>query len=172
MTTGRGWVACLLASAGIMAAGANLKPGMPAPGIEALDQHDATVKLADFRGKSNVVLYFYPKDDTPGCTREACALRDAYGDIQATGAVVLGVSADDTASHKAFAEKFHLNFSILADPDRKVIGLYGVKSMLMLGRASRVTFIIDKAGIIRDVVQKVNPATHDKQVLELLKKLG
>jgi peroxiredoxin Q/BCP len=154
-----------------MAAGAELRTGMQAPAIEAFDQHGTLVKLANFQGKSNVVLYFYPKDDTPGCTAEACSLRDGYAAIQATGAVVLGVSADDTLSHQAFADKWHLNFSILADPERKVIEAYGVKSLLMLGRASRVTFIIDRQGVIRDVVDKVDTARHDQQVLALLKQL-
>jgi peroxiredoxin Q/BCP len=165
-------VAGLLAAAGGMARAADLQPGTPAPPIEAQDQHGATVRLADFQGKANVVLYFYPKDDTPGCTAEACSLRDGQDAIRKTGAVVLGVSADDTVSHKAFAEKYHLNFSILADPDKKVIQAYGVKSLLMLGRASRVTFIIDRTGVIRHVIKHVDTASHDKQVLEFLKRLS
>ena len=172
MGIGRGVVACLLASAGMLAVGAELQVGSPAPGIEAPDQNGSTIRLADFKGKSNVVLYFYPKDDTPGCTKEACSLRDGYDDIKATGAVVLGVSADDTQSHQAFAVKYHLPFSILADPERKVIAAYGVKSLLMLGRAARVTFIIDRAGIIRFIVKDVDTAQHDRQVLALLKQIS
>jgi peroxiredoxin Q/BCP len=142
---------------------------MKAPGFVATDQNGNQIKLADYLGKSNVVLYFYPKDDTPGCTTEACSLRDGYQAILAGGAVVLGVSADSVGSHSAFAKKYDLPFSILADPEGKVISDYGVKSMLMLGRASRVTFIIDKTGTIRFIVQKVDTAKHDQQVLELLK---
>jgi len=161
----------LLATVGLAASATALQPGMPAPPFTALDQHGATVNLADFRGKSNVVLYFYPKDGTPGCTAEACSLRDGYQDILATGAVVLGVSADDVASHAAFATKYDLPFSILADPDAKLINSYGVK-LPVLKLASRVTFIIDRSGTIRAVVEKVDPAVHDRQVLALLHPLS
>jgi len=153
----RSLVACLLASVGVLAPGADLQTGMKAPGFVATDQNGNQIKLADYLGKSNVVLYFYPKDDTPGCTTEACSLRDGYQAILAGGAVVLGVSADSVGSHSAFAKKYDLPFSILADPEGKVISDYGVKSMLMLGRASRVTFIIDKTGTIRFIVQKGAP---------------
>jgi thioredoxin-dependent peroxiredoxin len=154
----------------LAAAGADLKPGMPAPAFEARDQEGRTIRLSDFAGKSTVVLYFYPKDDTPGCTAEACSLRDGLGAIQAAGAVVLGVSADDEASHKGFATKFNLPFSLLADPQRKIIEAYGVKQPVM-GVAKRWTFIIDPAGTIRFIVQEVKTKEHDKQVLELLKSL-
>ena len=147
----------MLASVGVLAPGADLQTGMKAPGFVATDQNGNQIKLADYLGKSNVVLYFYPKDDTPGCTTEACSLRDGYQAILAGGAVVLGVSADSVGSHSAFAKKYDLPFSILADPEGKVISDYGVKSMLMLGRASRVTFIIDKTGTIRFIVQKGAP---------------
>ena len=167
----RSVVACLLASVGVLAPGADLQTGMKAPEFAATDQNGNQIKLANYLGKSNVVLYFYPKDDTPGCTKEACALRDGYKAILAGGSVVLGVSADSVGSHAAFARKFDLPFSILADPEGKVIRDYGVRSMLMLGRASRVTFIIDKTGTIRFIVQKVDTAKHDQQVLELLKTL-
>jgi len=163
-------IASLLAAVGVVAPGADLGPGMRAPEFQAQDQHGSTVRLADFFGKSNVVLYFYPKDDTPGCTREACALRDGYRAIQATGAVVLGVSADDVGSHAAFAAKYDLPFSILADPDGVLIGRYGVK-MPVFRIASRVTFIIDKQGVIRFKVDQVDTAKHDQQVLDLLKTL-
>jgi peroxiredoxin Q/BCP len=149
---------------------ADMKPGMPAPTFEAKDQNGKTIRLADFLGKSTVVLYFYPKDDTPGCTAEACSLRDGLGAIQAAGAVVLGVSADDVTSHAAFAAKFSLPFSLLADPDKLIIDAYGVK-MPVVGVAKRWTFIIDKAGVIRYIMQEVKPKEHDKQVLQLLKGL-
>jgi len=166
----RGIVAGLLATVGVLAPGAELQPGTKAPVFEAKDQNGNIVKLASYLGKSNVVLYFYPKDDTPGCTREACSLRDGFSAIKATGAVVLGVSADDVGSHAAFARKYDLPFSILADPDGTLIHAYGVK-MPLLKMATRVTFIIDKQGIIRYRVGKVDTAKHDQQVLELLKNL-
>jgi len=170
MGKGHGIIAGMLAVIGLSAQAADLQPGMSAPGFTALDQASKSVKLSDYLGKSNVVLYFYPKDDTPGCTAEACSLKDGYSDILATGAVVLGVSADDTTSHAAFAEKFHLPFSILADPGKKIIDAYGVR-MPVVGIAKRVTFIIDKGGIIRHIVREVNTKAHDKQVLALLKTL-
>lgn len=166
----RGVVTGLLATVGVLAPAAETQTGTMAPGFEARDQNGKTVKLADFLGKSNVVLYFYPKDDTPGCTKEACSLRDAYQAILDTGAVVLGVSADDVESHAAFAKKFNLPFPILADPDGALIKAYGVK-MPFLKVAHRVTFIIDQRGVIRYRVDKVDTGRHDQQVLELLKNL-
>ncbi len=142
--------------------------GQPAPAFLAKDQGGKTVKLSDYKGRSSVVLYFYPKDDTPGCTAQACSLRDGHGALLASGAVVLGVSADDVESHAAFAKKFDLPFPILADPDKAIIKAYGVK-MPLIGIAKRVTFLIDKQGVIRHIVTDVNAKTHDKQVLELLK---
>jgi peroxiredoxin Q/BCP len=162
------WLAGLAAAARLLAHGGPLQSGMKAPAFEAQD--GATVRLQDFAGKFNVVLYFYPKDDTPGCTREACALRDGYQAIQAAGTVVLGVSADDVGSHAAFAKKYALPFSILADPDGKLIDTYGVK-MPLLNRASRITFIIDRQGVIRYRVENVDTDKHDRQVLELIKTL-
>lgn len=158
----------LVATLGV--SGADLSPGSPAPLFEARDQAGKTIRLSDFKGTNTVVLYFYPKDDTPGCTAEACSLRDAYGAILATGAVVLGVSADDEVSHVAFAAKYHLPFSILADPDKKIISDYGVK-VPVLGIAKRWTFIIDKQGLIRNVINDVDTKNHDQQVLGLLKGL-
>jgi peroxiredoxin Q/BCP len=159
----------ILAIFGAASAG-EISEGMKAPAFEAHDQRDALVRLADFQGKSAVVLYFYPKDDTPGCTAEACSLRDGFAAIQAAGAVILGVSADTTQSHKAFAEKFHLPFSILADPDKRIIEAYGVK-MPLLGIAKRTTVLIDRQGIIRKIVRDVRTKDHDQQVLALLKAL-
>jgi peroxiredoxin Q/BCP len=144
--------------------------GTKAPAFEAQDQHGAQVRLADFQGKSAVVLYFYPKDDTPGCTAEACSLRDGFAAIKAAGAVVLGVSADTAMSHQAFAKKYHLPFSILADPDHHIIEAYGVK-MPLVGMAKRVTFLIDRQGIVRKVLTDIRTKDHDQQVLALLKDL-
>lgn len=158
----------LLATFGLALSGSELVPGDKAPAFTAQDQGGKTVRLADFQGKAIVVLYFYPKDDTPGCTKEACALRDGFEGIQKLGAVILGVSADDVKSHAAFAGKFQLPFSILADPDHLIIDAYGVR-MPIVGFAKRVTFIIGKDGFIRNIVKDVKAAEHDRQVLELLK---
>ena len=157
----------LMAMLGLASAAA-VTEGARAPAFEALDQNGTLVRLADFQGKSAVVLYFYPKDDTPGCTAQACSLRDGFAAIKAAGAVVLGVSADTSQSHKAFAEKFHLPFSILADPDKRIIEAYGVK-MPVIGIAKRVTFLIDRQGIVRKVITDTRTKDHDQQVLALLK---
>jgi peroxiredoxin Q/BCP len=151
-----------------LASATEVKEGAKAPVFEAQDQNGTLVRLADFQGKAKVVLYFYPKDDTPGCTAEACSLRDGFAELKAAGAVILGVSADNTQSHKAFAEKYHLPFSILADPDKRIIEAYGVKWPL-LGIAKRVTFLIDRQGIVRKVLTDVQTTAHDQQVLALLK---
>lgn len=158
----------IVAALGLSAA--DLQPGMPAPAFQARDQGGRMVRLSDFKGMKPVVLYFYPKDDTPGCTAQACSLRDGYQAIQDMGAVVLGVSADDERSHAAFAAKYSLPFSLLADPDRQIISAYGVK-MPVLGVAKRWTFIIDKDGVIRHIVNDVDTQNHDDQVLALLKTL-
>jgi len=163
---GMGFIAMLgLASA------TEVKEGTKAPSFEAQDQNGALVRLADFHGKSSVVLYFYPKDDTPGCTAQACSLRDGFAEIKAAGAVILGVSADNSQSHKAFAEKFHLPFSILADPEKRIIGAYGVK-MPLLGLAKRVTFLIDRQGMVRKVITDTRTKDHDQQVLAFLKAMS
>lgn len=123
-----------------------------------------------------MVLYFYPKDDTPGCTKEACGFRDRMGDLQALGAVVLGVSADDVASHKRFAEKYGLNFPLLADPKRQAILAYGAWGKKNLyGKeyegVLRQTFLIDPEGRIAKVWRKVSPEGHAEKVAEALKAL-
>lgn len=147
-----------------------LKPGDAAPAFQAQDQFGKTIRLEDYRGKSTVVLYFYPKDDTPGCTAQACSLRDGHTDLLAAGVTVLGVSADDVDSHAAFAKKFSLPFSLLADPEKKIIEAYGVKAPL-LPMAKRWTFIIDRKGVIREIISSVKTKEHDKQVLEVVAKL-
>lgn len=164
----RGVTVGILSLLGLTATASDLKEGTKAPAIEALDQHSKTIRLSDFHGKSAVVLYFYPKDDTPGCTKQACSLRDGHGALLAAGAVVLGVSADDVTSHKAFSGKFNLPFSILADPDSRIIQAYGVK-MPLVGMARRITFLIDKQGIIRKILSEIDTKQHDRQVLEALK---
>lgn len=166
----RSLVPTLLALVGLASPGADVKVGAPAPAFEGRNQFGKTIRLEDFKGKSAVVLYFYPKDDTPGCTAQACSLRDGYQDLQEAGAVVLGVSADDERSHSAFAQKYNLPFSLLADPDKKIIEAYGVK-MPALPMARRWTFIIDRQGIVRHIVNDVKTKQHDQQVLALLKTL-
>jgi len=133
------------------------------------------VRLADLRG-STVVLYFYPKDDTPGCTKEACEFRDRTKDIDKGGAVVLGVSPDSVASHKRFREKYGLDFRLLADPDHKVAEAYGVwQRKSMYGRKYwgivRTTFVINERGRIARIFEKVKPAGHAAEVLSVVKEL-
>jgi len=143
-----------------------------APEFELATDEGKKVKLSDFKGRK-VILYFYPKDDTPGCTTQACDLRDRIQEIDARGAVVLGVSPDDVASHKKFKEKFGLNFTLLADVDHKVAEAYGVwKEKNLYGKKSmgveRTSFIIDENGDIAKILPRVKPAEHVGQILELV----
>jgi peroxiredoxin Q/BCP len=161
----------LLALAGVVfvatGAGPALKAGDAAPLFEAVDQHGKTIRLEDFRGKTDVVLYFYPKDGTPGCTAQACSLRDGYKKIEAAGAVVIGVSADNKESHAQFAAKHNLPFSILPDPDHAIIKRYGV-GMPVIGISKRTTFLIGRDGRIRTVIPSARTTDHDRQVLAIL----
>jgi peroxiredoxin Q/BCP len=148
----------------------SLKPGDPAPDFETRDQNGNPVRLRDFRGKK-VVLYFYPKDDTPGCTAEACDLRDNYERFLAQGYAVLGVSVDDEKSHQKFIKKFNLPFPLLADTDQQLVNAYGVwGEKSMYGRTYlgtlRKTFVIDEAGVIADVIEKVDTKNHTAQILK------
>lgn len=170
MSVRKSLMATMLAIAGVASA-ADPVEGAKAPAFQAQDQHGKTIRLADFLGKSNVVLYFYPKDDTPGCTAQACSLRDGHAAILGTGTVVLGVSADSKESHSAFAQKFSLPFSLLADPDRAIIDAYGVK-IPVVGVAKRTTFIIDRQGILRRILRQIDTKNHDQQVLEILRTLN
>jgi thioredoxin-dependent peroxiredoxin len=150
--------------------------GSEAPDFTLLDQAGNPVHLADLRGQS-VVLYFYPKADTPGCTVQACGVRDRRADYAAAGAVVLGVSPDPVKDVKKFVDKFDLGFTLLADPDHAVAERYGVwVEKSMYGRTywgnSRTTFIIDGAGVVRHVIPKVTPKTHDDEVLVALGSLS
>ena len=139
-----------------------------------LTNHDGDdISLNDFSGKK-VVLYFYPKDDTPGCTTEACGLRDAYDDILKLDAVVLGVSADDEEAHAKFRRKYHLPFHLLADTEKEVFNAYGAWSeKSMYGKKymgiHRITYIIDENGIISHAWQKVTPKTHAEEILAALR---
>jgi peroxiredoxin Q/BCP len=150
--------------------------GHPAPEFELADQVGTIHRLADYHGKP-LVLYFYPKDDTPGCTKEACAFRDARASYKKAGAHVVGVSPDTSQSHKKFAEKYELPFILLADPDKAACQAYGVwKEKNMYGKKSmgveRTTFVIDGHGTIRKVFARVKVDGHSEQVLEAIKGLA
>jgi thioredoxin-dependent peroxiredoxin len=149
-----------------------VEEGKAAPDFELTSDSGERVKLSSLRGKP-VVLYFYPKDDTPGCTRQACGLRDVYSDFRERGAVVLGVSPDDEASHIKFKEKYSLPFMLLADPDHEVAAAYGVwKERNLYGKKSmgieRSTFVIDPGGNVAKTMRRVKPATHAADVLAAL----
>ncbi len=149
-----------------------LKPNDIAPDFELQADDGSTVRLSDLRGRK-VVLYFYPKDDTPGCTIEACEFRDRNQDLAASGAVVLGVSPDTVESHRKFRDKYGLDFRLLADTDHRVAEAYGVwQQKSMYGRkywgVARTTFLIDEEGRIARVFEKVKPAGHAAEVLEAI----
>lgn len=151
---------------------ATLAEGDQAPAITSKDQNGNEVSLNDYKGKT-VVLYFYPKDDTPGCTAEACDFRDNYQGLQAKGIVVLGVSVDDEKSHQKFVTKHGLPFTLLADTDQKIVNDYGVwTEKNMYGKkymgTARTTFIIDEAGKIAHIVKKVDTKNATQQVLDLI----
>ena len=149
-----------------------IEEGKPAPDFELTSDGGETVKLSALRGKP-VVLYFYPKDDTPGCTTQACGIRDAYGEFEQAGAVVLGVSPDSETSHVKFKEKYGLPFTLLADADHAVAELYGVwgektfAGKTYLG-VNRSTFVIGADGNVNKVMHDVKPATHADDVLAAL----
>ena len=150
-----------------------IKENEKAPIFELKNQNDEIIRLEDYIGKK-VVLYFYPKDATPGCTSQACSFRDFNQDIKNLGAIVLGISKDDVASHKKFAEKQGLNFNILADEDAKTIDDYGVwKEQSMFGKTfmgtTRSTFIIDEEGKIEKVFANVDAKDNAKEIYEYLK---
>ncbi|MBE6621250.1 MAG: thioredoxin-dependent thiol peroxidase [Ruminococcaceae bacterium] len=149
-----------------------LKIGDLAPNFTLTDKNGKRVSLSDFRGKK-VVLYFYPKDNTPGCTRQACAFAGAYAEFQNRGVEVIGISKDSVASHVKFAEKYQLPFVLLSDPDRVAIEAYGVwQEKKMCGKVSfgvvRTTFLIDEAGAITDIMPRVKPDTNAQEILERL----
>ena len=147
--------------------------GIPAPDFELLDDTNSLRKLSDYRGR-NIVLYFYPKDDTPGCTREACNFRDDYSAYEKAGVVILGVSPDSVESHVKFKKKFQLQFPLLTDDRHAICDLYGVWGpKKFMGKeyegVLRTTFLIDTDGIIKRVFENVRPAEHS---MELLTDLG
>ena len=150
-----------------------LAEGQKAPFFEGTDQEGNTISMNDFKGKK-IVLYFYPKDNTPGCTSEACDLRDNYESLTGKGYEVVGVSGDSEASHKKFAGKYNLPFPLIADTDRKIMtdyGTFGEKKMYgktFLG-IKRTTFIIDEQGIIEKIIGKVDTKQHTSQIFSLYK---
>lgn len=153
-----------------------LERGDEAPQFRLFDQDGVPHSLADYGGKI-VVIYFYPKDYTPGCTKQACALRDVNAQLEELGAVVLGISADSVKSHKGFSLKHKLNFSLLADPTREVIGRYGATKEQKLFSKSvqstrRSTFVIDRTGKIAHIIKDADVATHDQEVLAVVSKIG
>ena len=152
-----------------------LQTGDPAPDFTLPDQNTANHRLSSYRGKW-VLLYFYPRDNTPGCTREACAIRDAWADYDDNDIVVLGVSTDSVARHKKFEDKYSLPFTLLADENREVVKAYGVwQPKKLAGReflgTKRISFLIDSGGKIAKIYEKVKPATHAEDVLADFKKL-
>jgi len=151
----------------------DLSEGQKAPDFSANDQNGKTISLSDLAGK-NIILYFYPKDDTPGCTAEACSFRDNYESLLAEGFEVLGVSTDDEKSHLKFIGKHNLPFSLIADTEKKIVEAYGVwVEKNMYGKkymgVARKTFVIDKNGMILKIIEKVDTKNSSAQVLEALK---
>src|SRR5467141_1216229 len=147
-----------------------LKEGSAAPAFNTTDAEGRAVRLKDFRGQK-IVLYFYPKDDTPGCTKEACSFRNAFADFEKQGIKVLGISTNNEASHKKFAQKYDLPFTLLTDTDHSIsdkYGTYGQKKFM--GRTymgvNRITFLIDEKGKIKRIFQKVKPDEHTREVLD------
>ena len=154
---------------------AMIEEGKKAPDFKLASSEGGEIGLKDLRGKT-VVLYFYPKDDTPGCTREACAFRDSQAALKRKGVVVLGVSGDSVASHEKFRDKYSLNFPLLSDPDKAVAKKYGAwGEKVMYGKKTvgmiRSTFVIDGEGVVRKVFPRVKVDGHAEQVLEAVKAL-
>ena len=149
-----------------------VKIGDTAPDFTLPSQAGTSVSLSDFRGKKNVVVYFYPKDDTPGCTKEACAFRDQYQVFTDAGAEVIGISGDSQESHKQFTTKYNLPFTLLSDTSNKVRQLYGVPATLWI-LPGRVTYVIDKEGIIRHIFDSMlNFDAHVAEALNTLKAIS
>ena len=153
-----------------------LELGIKAPDFELPDQNGEMHKLSDYAGKK-VILYFYPKDNTAGCTKQACGFSERYPQFTEKGAVILGVSKDSVASHKRFEEKYGLAFTLLADPERKVIEAYDVwKEKKLYGKTymgiTRSTYVIDEEGTIIKTFEKANPATNAQDILEYLAQLS
>ena len=147
-----------------------VKVGDNAPDFEGPTTEGKTLGLKDFLGKKNVVLYFYPKDDTPGCTKEACSFRDNLQPIRSLGAEILGVSVDSVESHKKFSTKFSLPFPLISDKEKRIAKAYGV--LRVTGTTNRVTFIIDKNGKIAKIFPKVDVSKHTEEVVAAIKEIA
>jgi len=152
-----------------------LQEGQAAPDFTVKNDDGETVRLSDYRGR-NVILYFYPKDNTPGCTKEACGFRDLQADFEKVNSVILGVSPDSVKSHQNFKNKYELPFTLLSDDNKEVVQLYGVwKEKSMYGKkymgVERTTFVIDKEGKIRKIFPKVKVPQHPEAVLDVVKGL-
>lgn len=148
-----------------------LKPGDKAPVFTSVDQNNNPVSLTGYAGKK-VALYFYPKDNTPGCTAEACSIRDNFALLEQKGVVILGVSTDSVASHKKFEEKFSLPFTLVADPEKKIVeayGVYGLKKFMGKEHMGtiRTTFLINEAGVIEHIIEKVQTNDSAAQILDV-----
>jgi len=150
--------------------GITVKQGENAPSFEGLTADGSKLSLKEFIGTRNVVLYFYPKDDTPGCTKEACSFRDNIKSLRELDAEIVGVSLDSVESHKKFREKYNLPFPLLSDKDKRIATAYGVLKERGTS-ASRVTFIIDKKGKIAKIFPKVDVTVHSEEVAAVLKEL-
>ena len=156
----------------LLGTGTGLAAGTRAPDFSLEDQNGKRVSLADWRGRKNVVVYFYPKDDTPGCTRESCAFRDQYQDFLDAGAEVIGISSDSSESHRAFAAKHRLPFTLLADPGARVRKAFGVPATLGV-LPGRVTYVIDKQGVIRHAFNsQLDPRRHVEEALRVIASLS
>ncbi len=147
-----------------------LRKGDKAPDFEAETYGGETIKLSDYFKKGVVALYFYPKDNTPGCTKEACSLRDGMDDLKNLGIQVLGVSTDGVKAHENFRDKYELNFPLISDKSKEIINLYGIKSAF--GTAKRETFLINNEGEIVYIWTKVNTKKHAEEIQEKVKELG
>ena len=148
----------------------HLKEGDKAPDFQGIDQNEKTISLSDYKGKK-LILYFYPKDDTPGCTAEACNLRDNFSVLKKEGFELLGVSPDDPKKHKKFIDKYSLPFPLIADTEKEILNAYGVWGpKKFMGReydgVHRTTFVIDEAGKIEKIIAKVNTKAHAEQILD------
>ena len=151
-----------------------LREGDNAPDFTGLDQNGNAVSLSDYRGRK-LILYFYPKDDTPGCTAESCNLRDNHTELKKKGFEILGVSADDHKKHLKFIDKYQLTFPLIADTDRKIIESFGVwGEKKFMGKTydgiKRTTFIIDESGVIQKIIEKVKTSNHSEQIIETISK--
>lgn len=159
---------CLLTATSLPTQAAPLEPGATVPEFSAPNQDGKLIKLSDFKG-SPVLLYFYPKDETPGCTKQACSLRDEFAEFKKLGAVVLGISRQDQASHQEFKKKHKLPFDLLVDADGKIAEKLGVGTMPLIGFHKRQSLIVGKDGKLLKFIGDVDPDTHTAEVLKILR---